>query len=274
MTNPVHVNPSSAARHLTVGASDWLWVVTVIMGISMLLTLVWSKFQPRGTRAFHHLAVAILTVSTIAYFAMASNLGQTPVRVEFRRGPDRSIFWVRYIQWFINAPLILLMLLLTTGFPLSDIFLTIFMIIVTVVSGLVGALTPTSYKWGFFVFGTLALIFVVYTLLAGGLRSRLLASRSMYARGGGHIALIWMLYPVCWALSEGGNILNVPHEMIFYSILDLFAGPIFLFMHLAAMRSIEYNSLGLQSGKASDYIGPGGAAPLATEKRSNPVSNV
>ena len=68
---------------------------------------------------------------------------------------------MRYIQWFINAPLILLMMLLTTGFPLSDIFITIFMIIVTVVTGLVGALTPSSYKWGFFVFGVLTLFYVV-----------------------------------------------------------------------------------------------------------------
>lgn len=72
---------------------------------------------------------------------------------------------MHYIQWFINAPLVLLMLLLTTGFPLSDIFLTIFMILVTVISGLVGALTPTSYKWGFFVFGMLALFYVVCVLL-------------------------------------------------------------------------------------------------------------
>ena len=68
---------------------------------------------------------------------------------------------MRYIQWFINAPLILLMLLLTTGLPLSDIFLIIFMVIVTVVTGLVGALTPSSYKWGFFVFGVLTLLYVL-----------------------------------------------------------------------------------------------------------------
>jgi len=53
------------------------------------------------------------------------------------------------------------MLLLTTGLPLSDLFLTIFMIIVTVITGLCGALTPTSYKWGFFVFGVLTLFYVV-----------------------------------------------------------------------------------------------------------------
>jgi bacteriorhodopsin len=72
-----------------------------------------------------------------------------------------SVKWVRYIQWFINAPLILLSLLLITGLPLSDLFLTIFMIIVTVVTGLVGALTPSSYKWGFYVFGVLTLLYVV-----------------------------------------------------------------------------------------------------------------
>ena len=72
-----------------------------------------------------------------------------------------SVQWVRYIQWFINAPLILLSLLLITGLPLSDLFLTIFMIIVTVVTGLVGALTPSSYKWGFYVFGVLTLLYVV-----------------------------------------------------------------------------------------------------------------
>jgi bacteriorhodopsin len=53
------------------------------------------------------------------------------------------------------------MLLLTTGLPLSDLFLTIFMIIVTVITGLVGALTPTSYKWGFFFFGLFTLFYAV-----------------------------------------------------------------------------------------------------------------
>jgi bacteriorhodopsin len=53
------------------------------------------------------------------------------------------------------------MLLLTTGLPLSDLFFTLFMILVTVVMGLVGALTPTSYKWGFFTFGVITLLYVV-----------------------------------------------------------------------------------------------------------------
>ncbi|KAI0291289.1 family A G protein-coupled receptor-like protein [Russula brevipes] len=255
MVNPVIVNPSNAVRRLSIGGSDWLWVVTAIMGISTLVALAWSSIQPRGARAFHHMAVAILTVSTITYFTMASNLGQTSVHTEFRIGPTRSIFYVHYIQWFINAPLILLMLLLTTGFPLSDIFLTIFMILVTVISGLVGALVPSSYKWGFFVFGMLALFYVVFSLLFGGLTSRHVSQKTTYGGAATYTAVIWMLYPICWAFAEGANVISVTHEMVFYGILDIFAGPVFLFVYLGALRGVEYDSLGLQSGKASDYVG-------------------
>jgi bacteriorhodopsin len=52
---------------------------------------------------------------------MGSNLGFTPIRVEFPRsdpkvaGTYRSIYYVRYIDWFITTPLLLLDLLLTAG---------------------------------------------------------------------------------------------------------------------------------------------------------------
>jgi len=255
MVNPLNVNPTTAARRLTVGTSNWLWVVTGIMGVSAVATMAWSKVQRHGARAFHHMALVVLTVSTISYFAMASNLGQTPVRTEFRSGPTRSVFYVRYIQWFINAPLILLSVLLITGLPLSDLFLTIFMIIVTVVSGLVGALTPTSYKWGFYFFGVLTLLYVFFSVVFSGMRSRLLEThKSVYSRAAVYLVFVWMLYPICWAVSEGANVLTVDHEMIFYSILDLFAGPVFLFLLLASLRDVDYDGFGLQSGKASDYV--------------------
>jgi bacteriorhodopsin len=93
-----------------------------------------------------------------------------------------------------------------------------------------------------------------YSLLFGGLTSRLLSDKSMYGRGAVYTAVIWMIYPVCWGFSEGANVLTVDHEMILYSILDLFAGPVFLFAFLLAMRSFDYNAFGLQSGKASDYV--------------------
>ncbi len=76
----------------------------------------------------------------------------------------------------------------------------------------------------------------------------------MYGAAAVYIVVLWMLYPICWAFSEGANVLTVDHEMIFYGILDLFAGPIFLFLLLLSLREVEYDSLELQSGKASDYV--------------------
>ena len=74
--------------------------------------------------------------------------------------------YVRYIQWFITFPLLLLSVLLATGLSLSDIMTTLFMGIFMVVCGLVGALVSSTYKWGFYVFGCAALFYIWYVYLA------------------------------------------------------------------------------------------------------------
>lgn len=66
-------------------------------------------------------------MAAIAYFTLASNLGVTPIGVEFvRRNPKvagltRQIFYVRYIDWVITTPLLLMELGLTAGLPWNNI---------------------------------------------------------------------------------------------------------------------------------------------------------
>lgn len=85
---------------------------------------------------------------------MGSNLGWTAIQVEFERGDPkvagnmRQIFYVRYIDWFITTPLLLADLLLTCGLPTPTILYVILANEVMVVTGLVGALVKSSYKWG------------------------------------------------------------------------------------------------------------------------------
>ena len=67
---------------------------------------------------------------------------------------------MRYIQWFVSLPLLLLELLLATGLSSSDIALAGFSAVVLVINGLVGALVPSDYKWGYYVFGCVALFYV------------------------------------------------------------------------------------------------------------------
>lgn len=63
--------------------------------------------KPRTHRIFHYITAAITMVAAVAYFSMASNLGWTPIDVEFPRanprvrGANREIFYVRYIDWYV-----------------------------------------------------------------------------------------------------------------------------------------------------------------------------
>jgi len=95
---------------------------------------------------------------------------------------------------------------------------------------------------------------ISYTLAIKGIGSRLLANKSVYSFAAGYTAFIWLLYPVCWGLSEASNAITVTSEMVFYGILDLFAGPVFLLCFLLVIQDVEYATFGLQSGKASDYV--------------------
>ena len=90
---------------ITTHGSDWYWVATAVMTTSTFIFIGLSYTKPRTQRVFHYITAAITLVAAIAYFSMASNLGWTPITVEFPRsnpvvsGSNREIFYVRYIDW-------------------------------------------------------------------------------------------------------------------------------------------------------------------------------
>lgn len=99
------------------------------------------------------------------------------------------------------------------------------------------------------------------TLLGHGPRTTFNAGvgvRSGYVRGAGLVAFITMLYPIAWGCSEGGNLISPNGEMIWYGILDLILGPLFLYYFVWGLRSVDYGLFGLHSGKYSDGMAGGG----------------
>ena len=204
------------------------------MTTATLIFMGLSFTKPRTHRIFHYITAAITLVAAIAYFSMGSNLGQTPIAVEFFRSPGgavgntREIFYVRYIDWVVTTPLLLLDLLLTAGLPWPTVLITLLLDEVMIITGLVGALIPSSYKWGFFTFGMVALLYVVYILaFVARKHARALgpAVSSVYLQCGVLTIFLWFLYPIAWGLSEGGNILHPDSEAIFYGVLDVLAKP-------------------------------------------------
>jgi len=243
---------------ITDHGSDVYFAVCAIMTVSSLAFMGMAMTKPRSHRLFHYITASITFVAAIAYFTMGSGLGQTPVQVEFQRfgsnqGLDaagtRSFFYVRYIDWFITTPLLLLDLLLTAGVPFPSIAITILADEIMIVTGLVGALIPSSYKWGFWLFGMLAFFFVVYQLVVVG-RSHARAlgpgPSKTYNTCGILTLGIWFLYPIAWGLCEGGNVIHPDGEATFYSVCDVIAKPLFGILLLLGHRNISPAELGLK----------------------------
>ena len=74
-------------------------------------------------------------------------------------------------------------------------------------------------------------------------------------------------YPIAWACAEGGNVITVTSEMIWYGILDIFTIPVFLFAFLWELRGAEYSAFGFHSGKFTDKH----ASYVDREKGPEPV---
>lgn len=238
---------------LTSWGSDFLWAVFAVMATTAIVIAILSFFKPAGERTFYYLNVAILSTATISYYSLACSEGLVPIATEFNHlqgaGVLRQVSYVRYIDWFVTTPLLLAELLLTSGMPTNLIISAIFADIAMVVTGLVGALTVTTYKWGYFAFGCFAMFYVFAHIFRGFRYAARIDKKVTFAYTLLSIWLVglWFLYPVAWGLCEGGNVISVNGEMLFYGILDLLAKPVFAIMSIVLHLGIDERWLGLNN---------------------------
>jgi bacteriorhodopsin len=153
------------------------------------------------------------------------------------------------------AQLLLLDLLLTAGLPWPTILFTLFLDEVMIVVGLVGALVATSYKWGYFTFGMLALFGVAWNVVWVARKHAFILGPNIHRTFllcGVWTIFLWFLYPIAWGLSEGGNVIHPDSEAVFYGVLDILAKPAFGLLLLWGHRNIDPATLGLQ---LRDYDG-------------------
>jgi len=265
----IATNPPLANIRLSQAGSDWNWMMFCVMGASAIIIGIMAQFRERGQRAFHYIGLAVFLSSSLSYFCMASDLGEAPVPVQFIRSgtlgvnwvlrgvlsPTRSIWYARYCDWVIGFPLLFLLLVLVTGLPLSEVLLGMFLSFYFVVNLLVGAFIPTRYKWGPYAFGVFAL-FGIWWILLGPSRisAKNLGSRyhGVFLGGALWLSMIWLVYPIIWGVSEGGNVIKVTSEMIAYGILDLLIKPVLIFGWIVAIRELDYKYLLPSSVKYSD----------------------
>lgn len=118
-----------------------------------------------------------------------------------------------------------------------------------IITGLVGALVESRYKWGYFAFGCVALFYIIYHLCWESRRNANRIGKDVgraFLMCGSLTAILWTIYPIAWGVCEGGNVISVDSEAIFYGILDLLAKPGFGALLLWGHRNIDPARLGLR----------------------------
>ena len=242
--------------------------------LSQLVLLIFCFTTPESDRIFHYLFTCALLAGAVSYFAQASDLGWSAIEQADSR-ETRQVFWPKYVNWAVAFPSIALALGMLSDVSWTTIFTNIFICVLWVVTYLVGAYTTTVYKWGFFAFGTLAWVILAMSTLN---ESREAAQRMGISRDYMILAalanLCWVLYPVAWGLSDGGDKIGVTGGFIFFGILDILLLPVFSFIFVLLSRKWDYARLNLDLSEsrsgwhADDAHGKG---PVTVARNSSEV---
>lgn len=223
-----------------------------------LFALLWVARG--GERIFHYLFITALAVGSIVYFAQASDLAWKVVpQANNLQNGARQIFWAKYVLWVVEFPVVIIALGLLSGISWATIFYEVILSWIWVISYLVGAFTTTNYKWGFFTFGTFAwLILAVHTFRDGSIGAKRLGVTRDHTALTGWVNLLWLLYPIAWGLSDGGNRIGITPSFIWYGILDFLLLPVTAAAFLFLARRWDYNRLNIaftQYGRVNQQPG-------------------
>ena len=201
-----------------------------------------------GEKVFHYIFSIALLVGAITYFANASDLAWTivPTTNSLDYGLTRQIFFAKYINWVVSFPAVVIALGLLSGVSWATIFYNIFLSWTWVLTYLSAAYTTSNYKWGFYAFGTIAWVLLAVNTLTEGARG---AKRVGVGRDHGLLAgwvnLLWLLYPVAWGLSDGGNRIGVTSGFVFFGVLDVLMVPVLGFATVFLSRRWDYGRLNI-----------------------------
>ncbi|KAK0704964.1 heat shock protein 30 [Lasiosphaeris hirsuta] len=248
VNDALEINPPAGDQFLTVNGSNWLWTVTAIYVVSFLAIYGLSFIAPKGEKFFHYLFTIANLVGAITYYAQASDLAWSLVDTtnSFYNGATYQLFFAKYILWVVSFPTAILALGVLSGVAWTTIIFNIFLAWTWIIGYLVAAYTESSYKWGFFGFATAAYIFLAVSTLADGLKSATrVGVRGDYLKLAGWLNLLWILYPIAWGLTDGGNRIKLTSSFIFFGILDVLMIPVLTFAVVALSRKWDYGKLNI-----------------------------
>ena len=225
----------------------WFWFGFGGMSLgSLIICLLAAKMKP-AHRYHAVLAVAVTSIATIAYYALAR--GQATATIG-----SGSVFVGRYADWLLTTPLLLVSLLvialpaksavnksrekasLIGGVVLADILM--------IMTGFFANLSSNSFdKIVWYVASCLWFAVVVYVMFSVVQRRANAVSAEtgkVYGQLLGFLSVVWIWYPIVWAFgSTGYQLININAEAALYAVLDVTAKAVFGVMTLVLVTKLK-----------------------------------
>ncbi|KAE8147775.1 hypothetical protein BDV25DRAFT_168874 [Aspergillus avenaceus] len=266
-------------QELTKTSQRTLWVVVVLMALSSVVFYILGARVPLSKRILHTTMSISTTISFILYLALATGQGITykhdTLTTHNAHVPNthddiyRQVLWLRYLNWFLTDPLILLNLALLSGLPGAHLVSGIVADWIMLGAGLLGTFAGhTPKRWVWFTIAAIAYLTNVYHVGVHGSRAavnRDAQTKRFFGTVAGVGLLVKVLFPVALAAGALALKINIDAETIVFAIHDIFLQGILGYWLILAHDASPGINL-LVDGFWSHGIGNEGAIRITEEE--------
>ncbi|KAJ5605259.1 hypothetical protein N7510_010413, partial [Penicillium lagena] len=256
-----------------------LWVVTVLMGISSLVFYILGARAPLPKRIFHTITSLITTISFITYLALATGQGiawkHVAIAERHKHVPDtsqeylRQVLWLRYVNWALTTPLLLVNLSLLSGLPGANLVAAIAADLVMLASGLLGSFAGhTRQRWVWLTLSCISYLTVIHHAgfhAAHAARNKDAQTKRFFGSFAAVGLLVYALYPISLASGALALKLSVDTETILFAIMDVMMQGILGYWLLLAHESVRGLTLHID-GFWAQGVANEGAIRIADEE--------
>jgi sensory rhodopsin len=187
------------------------------------------------TRIYATLA-GITGIAAVAYTLMFLGVGVLTV-------DGRTVFAVRYVDWLLTTPLMVLYLALLAGASRRTVAALLAADVVVIGAGTAATLVAGPERFALFALGAAGYVALLGLLLVVIPRSATFAAerdRRSFLKLRNLTVVLWSLYPVVWLLGPAGFGLMLPETMSLVVVyLDLISKGVFVFVAVRE-RGIQF----------------------------------
>lgn len=200
-----------------VATTTWFGLGALAMGAAAAGVAGALAIDRRG-RPYHAILLAVMLVGTLDYALLSLGVGTVVVG-------GAPLPLLRYLDWLVTVPLLVLYLALVAGTDQSTLWTAVGLALAFVGLGLVGAVVPGAVPAGVVYLLAVAAFAGMAYLLSGPMQADANAGddrvRALFEKLRNLAVVLLAVYPVVWILGPGGAGLLLPGtEALVVAYLD------------------------------------------------------